>query len=97
MLELGQNSEKLHRQAGEFISKTEKIDYLITLGEEAKYISDEALKNNFSKDKVFHFSEKDKIIEFIKEIIKQDDVVLVKGSRGMEMEKIVEKIINNDD
>ena len=97
MLELGKDSEKLHRQAGKMISKAEEIDYLITFGEEAKYISDEALKNNFSKDKVFHFSEKDKIIEFIKEIIKQDDVVLVKGSRGMEMEKIVEKIINNDD
>jgi len=97
MLELGKDSEKLHRQAGKMISKAEEIDYLITFGEEAKYISDEALKNNFSKDKVFHFSEKDKIIEFIKEIIKQDDVVLVKGSRGMEMEKIVEKIIENND
>jgi len=96
MLELGQDSEKLHKQAGEFISGA-KIDYLITLGEEAKYIFDEALKNNFSKDKAFHFSDKNKIIEFIKEIIQENDVVLVKGSRGMEMEKIVEKIIKNDD
>lgn len=92
MLELGQDSEKLHRQAGEAISKT-KMDYLITLGEEAKYIFDEALKNNFPKDKAFYFSEKDKIIEFIKKIIQENDVILVKGSRGMEMEKIVKKII----
>ena len=97
MLELGQDSEKLHRQVGEFISKTEKIDYLITLGEEAKYISDEALKNNFPKSKTFYFLDKNKIIEFLLGIIKENDVVLVKGSRGMGMEKIVENIIENND
>ena len=94
MLELGPDSEKLHKQAGEMISKTEGIDYLITLGEKAKYIFEEALKNNFPKDKALHFLDKNKIIEFLLEIIKENDVVLVKGSRGMEMEKIVEKIIN---
>jgi len=94
MLELGPDSEKLHRQAGEMISKTKGIDYLITLGEKAKYIFEEALKNNFPKDKALHFLDKNKIIEFLLEIIKENDVVLVKGSRGMEMEKIVEKIIN---
>ncbi len=95
MLELGKDSEKLHREIGEIISKI-NIDYLITLGEKARYISDEALKDNFSKNKVFHFLKKDQIIELLKEIIKENDVVLVKGSRGMEMEKIVEKIIRKD-
>ena len=97
MLELGQDSEKLHRQAGEMISKTEGIDYLITLGEKSKYISDEALKNDFSEDKVFHFPDKNKIIEFLPGIIEENDIILVKGSRGMGMEKIVEKIIENND
>jgi len=73
------------------------MDYLITFGEKAKYISDQVLENNAFKDKVFHFSEKDKIIEFIKEIIKENDVILVKGSLSMEMEKIVEKITNKYD
>jgi UDP-N-acetylmuramoyl-tripeptide--D-alanyl-D-alanine ligase len=95
MLELGKDSEKLHREIGEIISKI-NIDYLVTFGEKARYISDEALKNNFSKDKVFHFFKKNQIIERLKEIIRENDVVLVKGSRGMEMEKIVEEIIRKD-
>jgi UDP-N-acetylmuramoyl-tripeptide--D-alanyl-D-alanine ligase len=95
MLELGKDSEKLHREIGETMSKT-NIDYLVTFGEKARYISDEALKNNFSKDKAFHFSEKDGIVEFIKKNVKENDVILIKGSRGMEMEKIVEKVIRKD-
>ena len=95
MLELGKDSEKLHREIGEIISKT-NINYLITFGEKAKYIFEEALKYNFSKDKAFHFFKKDEIVEFIKKNVKEDDVILIKGSRGMEMEKIVEKIIKKD-
>jgi UDP-N-acetylmuramoyl-tripeptide--D-alanyl-D-alanine ligase len=95
MLELGKDSEKLHREIGEIISKT-NIDYLVTFGEKARYIFDEALKNNFSKNKIFRFFKKNQIIELLKEMIKENDVVLVKGSRGMEMEEIVEKIIRKD-
>ena len=95
MLELGKDSEKLHREIGKIISKT-NIDYLVTFGEKARYISDEALKNNFSKNKVFSFFKKNYIIKLLKEIIKENDVVLVKGSRGMGMEEIVEKIIRKD-
>ena len=95
MLELGKDSEKLHREIGEIISKT-NINYLITFGEKAKYIFEEALKYNFSKDKAFHFFKKDEIVKFIKKNVKEDDVILIKGSRGMEMEKIVEKIIRKD-
>jgi len=94
MLELGNDSETMHKQAGEIISKTD-IDFLITFGEKAKYIFEEAIKNNFSEDNAFHFNNKEKIVELLKNEIKKDDVVLVKGSRGMEMEKIVEKIIDN--
>lgn len=91
MLELGQNSEKLHRQIGEIVTKL-GIDYLITFGKESKYIFDEARKTGFPINQSFQFDDIEKVAGFIRNLIIPDDVLLIKGSRGMKMEKIVSKL-----
>lgn len=92
MLELGKDSEKLHRQVGEVVARLE-IDYLITLGEKAKYIFDEARKTGFPPGQSSQFDDIEKAADFIKNLIKPGDVLLIKGSRAMKMEKIVKKIM----
>ena len=94
MLELGRNSEKLHREIGEILAKLE-IDYLITFGEEAKYIFEEARKTGFPSSQSFQFEDIEKAADFIRNLINSDDVLLIKGSRAMKMEEIVKKLSVN--
>ena len=92
MLELGKGSQEFHREIGRFISKL-NIDFILAFGKEAKYISEEAAKNGVSQNKVFWFRQLPDIIEFINNLIDAGDILLIKGSRGMKMEKIVQGIM----
>ena len=94
MLELGEFSEKLHRQVGEAVAK-EKLDYLICVGEESKYIIDEAIKNGMEKQKVIYLNNNDEAILKLKDIMKEGNVsILIKASNGMNFQKIYNGIMN---
>lgn len=88
MFELGNIAEREHRRVGEAVSQA-GVDLLVTTGNLAAYISDEALVRGMEKNRVFHVSSVEEAAEFLKKIIDMGDVVLVKGSRGMKMESIV--------
>ena len=94
MLELGQDSEKLHRQVGEIVAKL-GIDYLITFGQESKNTFDEARKTGFPVDRSFQFDDIGKTTDFISNLIISDDILLIKGSRAMKMEEIIKKLSVN--
>lgn len=81
MGELGENSLPLHRSVGEYIEKAGDITVL-TYGEDSVYISD---KNHFAKE------QSGDLLEYLKSIIRENDTVLFKASRFMEMEKISQK------
>lgn len=88
MLELGQMSEKLHKKVGAYV-KQSKADSVICYGKDAKFIASKSgLKESY------YFSEKEKIIEFLKNYLKSGDVVLYKASRGMKFEEIIFGIYN---
>jgi UDP-N-acetylmuramoyl-tripeptide--D-alanyl-D-alanine ligase len=91
MLELGQYTEAGHREVGQ--KATSVVDLLFTVGERARFIADEARKNGLSKDKVFEFSLPEEAGLAVQEKLEPKDVVLVKGSRAMRMEKIVKEIM----
>jgi UDP-N-acetylmuramoyl-tripeptide--D-alanyl-D-alanine ligase len=98
MRELGKYEIEAHRAIGNLA--TERCDLLITVGAAAKFIADSAANSAFAKASVdkqmpgniisFNTSEDAKLK--VQELIKEGDVVLVKGSRAMQMEKIVEEI-----
>ncbi|MGC9081382.1 UDP-N-acetylmuramoyl-tripeptide--D-alanyl-D-alanine ligase [Sulfurihydrogenibium sp.] len=88
MLELGQFSEKLHREIAREILKTD-IDYVFLYGEETKYILQELKDKKF----VLHTT-KENIAKEIKKLEKLNPTVLVKGSRGMKMEEVIEYLKN---
>ena len=92
MLELGSYTEQGHCEVGQAVVNN-GIDILITVGERALGIADCAKKNGMPEDKVFNFPNADAARLFIQERIKQGDLILVKGSQGMRMEKIVKEIM----
>jgi len=92
MLELGDLSEKMHREIGEKIIQTD-IDYLITVGKEAQYISQQAREKGFIQERIFSFDNSLGVADFLKSRIKNGDIILVKGSQGARMERIVKNIM----
>ncbi len=88
MLELGEGRESFHVSAGYEIAKV--CDRLITVGELSKLASAAALACGFNPKSVFNCSDSQEAIKILFEKIspRKDDVVLVKGSRGMKLERI---------
>lgn len=90
MLELGEKEAEFHKEIGRFINPS-KIDFVITYGPLSKFVANEAQKN-LGNERVQHLTDKDNIVNFIKGISKTNDIILVKGSRGMALEEIVNKL-----
>ncbi len=95
MLELGKFSAKEHRGIGELIASL-KIDILVTVGFRAEAIAEEAHKNGFPINKIFTFRESVDAISKCMEFLKEGNIILVKGSQGARMEKIVRELVADD-
>ncbi|MBM4166533.1 MAG: UDP-N-acetylmuramoyl-tripeptide--D-alanyl-D-alanine ligase [Ignavibacteria bacterium] len=87
MLELGETSEEEHKRIGKIISEM-KFEHLCTFGIFSEHISEES-KLPSAK----HFSDKQQLISELKKTIEPNDIVLVKGSRGMKMEDVVNSLL----
>jgi UDP-N-acetylmuramoyl-tripeptide--D-alanyl-D-alanine ligase len=92
MLELGSISEDEHSKIGNLVAKS-GIDVLICVGERARDIARGAESAGMSEDKVFRFSVPEDAGLFVQRRIEQGDLILVKGSRGIGMEKVVKEIM----
>ncbi|OGZ32751.1 MAG: hypothetical protein A3H02_02105 [Candidatus Niyogibacteria bacterium RIFCSPLOWO2_12_FULL_41_13] len=91
MLELGRFTEQAHRAVGE---KTAKIaDLIFTFGGRAKFIADEAGERGFEKNKIFSYLVQEDLIKELKYQTQEGDLILVKGSQLMRMERIVKNIM----
>ncbi|MBD8006766.1 UDP-N-acetylmuramoyl-tripeptide--D-alanyl-D-alanine ligase [Bacillus norwichensis] len=90
MLELGDKEKEYHEQIGEEINPS-KIKYVYTYGELGKWIAHGA-KKNFTTGHVFSFQSQDELIRSLKETIFGNELIVVKASRGMKMEKVVEAL-----
>lgn len=88
MFEMGEYAEYGHRLVGE--GSIGNVDVLITIGNDSNFINNEAKKLGFDENNLYHFNTREETINEIDNILKKEDVVLVKASRGMELEKIVE-------
>ena len=91
MLELGKHTITAHRDLGRFAAA--RINLLVTVGVRAKFFSEGAAKAGFKKRDIKSFSNSDEAGEGLLKIIKPGDLILVKGSQRIRMEKIVEKIM----
>jgi UDP-N-acetylmuramoyl-tripeptide--D-alanyl-D-alanine ligase len=93
MKELGASSELFHRELGKQIVMY-GIDMLFTWGDMAGNIALGARESGMKNDRALYFKEKSGLIDHIKKNLTLDDVILVKGSRSMKMEEVVEAIIH---
>ena len=91
MLELGKFTIDEHKKIGREVSKI--ADYLFTIGPRSKFIAEEARAEGFNEKKIFEFSSSDEAKLEIQKKIKEGDLILIKGSQSMRMEKIVEEIM----
>ena len=88
MLELGEFSEELHKQVGEYCINN-NIDLVYTYGKAAQEISRMLIAQGRASK---HFFDKISLANEVKEILRKNDVLLFKGSRGMKMEELIEMI-----
>ena len=91
MFELGDFSEKLHREVGTEIYKN-KIDKLYLVGNYAKFIGDEAKKEGYEKENILYFENKEDLLEDLKSNLQNGDVVLIKASNGMKLFEVAENL-----
>jgi len=92
MLEIGSYTEEGHTLLGEAIYR-EKIDYLISVGERSRDIDRGAKAMGMSEGCVFHFDKSEAAGLFAQNRIKEGDLILIKGSQGMRMEKVVKELM----
>ena len=88
MGELGSFAEEGHREVGR--AAASGIDRLLTVGEEADWISQEAVRNGL--EDVSHFADHAAAAAALRGGWTPGDVVLVKGSRSAKMERIIEEV-----
>ncbi|MCK4539623.1 hypothetical protein KAU09_00535 [Candidatus Parcubacteria bacterium] len=92
MLELGRYSEDGHKEVGRYLFET-GVDKLILAGERSRDIGRGATEAGMLRDDIFHFSKSDDAKMFVQDRLRAGDLVLIKGSQGMRMEKIVKEIM----
>src|SRR3989344_2759059 len=91
MLELGRHTQEAHKNIGTVAMAN--ADILITVGNRHEAIRDGAIEAGFKKKNFHEFLDSSEAKEFIKTFIEKGDLVLVKGSQGMRMERVVEAIL----
>ena len=90
MLELGKESANMHAQIGALVPEM-NFDLLLTVGKDARNYVKGAKSRGMKA--VFHFDSVQEIIEFLGDIVSEGDIFLVKGSRGMHMEQVVDALL----
>ena len=93
MRELGTASPELHREAGQFAAKTGKIDWIIGVAGDAAQIVEGAVAAGVPRTRTKFFATPEEAAEFLAGFMVSGDLLLVKGSRGVKMEQIVESLI----
>ncbi len=92
MLELGGFERVAHLDLGEYIEELD-LDMLITLGRKARTIAEGAKNSGMNRENIYTFQDKENISVFLEDTIKSGDNILVKGSRSLKMEEIVELLL----
>ncbi len=89
MLELGNFAKEAHQRIGQKVSEL-SIDFLLAMGEKAPVVVESAIRHGFPMEKARIVESHSEAISLLRQIIQNGDWILIKGSRGMAMEKIVE-------
>jgi len=92
MMELGKHSADEHYKAGGVVAGF--CDILVTVGVRSRRIAEGALDAEMSEKNIFQFDNSTEAGEMLKEMLKENDVILLKGSQSIRMEKAVAQIMS---
>ncbi len=92
MLELGQHTVEAHAKIGRIIPKY--FDILITVGQRTLPMAAGALEAGMKRETVVSFTDSVAAGEYLRGLLSEGDLVLVKGSQGVRMERVVERVMS---
>lgn len=95
MAQLGKYSIISHEEIGRRVADI--ADIIVTVGNKARFIAEAGRKKGFAKNNIYSFESADDAKTIVEKIIKEGDLILVKGSQVMRMEKIVLEIMAEPD
>jgi UDP-N-acetylmuramoyl-tripeptide--D-alanyl-D-alanine ligase len=93
MLELGSYEKEGHLKAGQKAAEV-GIDILVTIGKLAQYYREGAIERGMKTSRTHHFDTREAALEWLKSHTSAADVILVKASRGMHLDKLVQDLIS---
>lgn len=93
MLELGRYSREEHERIG--IDAAKKCDVLVTVGVRSREMAEAAKNAGMQKDSVHTFDTAQEAAVFLRDFVRENDTILIKGSQSMRMERIGEAILQN--
>jgi UDP-N-acetylmuramoyl-tripeptide--D-alanyl-D-alanine ligase len=86
MLELGEAGRDLHREVGALAAT--RADWLFTLGELAGEIAAGAEEHGLAAERIVSVDTVEALVERLRDVLQPGDRLLIKGSRGMRMERV---------
>ena len=90
MLELGDAGEQLHREVGRVLADT-TTEMAILVGPMSEFIADAAVKAAMPQSSVFHFDTAEECAGRVGDLLREGDLVYLKGSRGIGLEVILDR------
>jgi len=91
MLELGERSDELHKEIGRLVPK-KNVDVFWTIGRQARLAGEAARDAGMTPDAVHHADSASAAADAVADFLREGDFALVKGSRGMALEEIIERV-----
>ncbi|MEK9173126.1 MAG: UDP-N-acetylmuramoyl-tripeptide--D-alanyl-D-alanine ligase [Patescibacteria group bacterium] len=90
MTEIGKYTLEAHEKIGRIASNS--VDVLVTIGPRAKFIAEAARKNGLRKNNIYVFDRVEDALKPVQNLIRKGDLILIKASHIMQLEKMVEEI-----
>lgn len=90
MLEIGEYTEEAHRNIGKISAGI--VDHLFCIGQRSHFMAESALKSGLDSKKIQVFDTSESAKKMIEKELRQGDLVLVKGSHAMQLDKVLEEI-----
>ena len=93
MLELGPTASEWHRKLGEMMARIGQVDWLLAVQGEAQGFIQGACQAGFLSSRTRFFEKAEQAGELLASLTKPKDIVLIKGSRDVHLEKVVERVL----
>lgn len=90
VLELGEYSKDIHQEIGKVLLDS-NLDFIVTIGSDTKYTDEYLINNGF--DNIKHFSKENECYDYLDSLLKEGDVVLIKGSHGINLKNVVNYLV----